>query len=84
MPDEPPPPGRKPDEKAGREAESLAWHRMAGIGVEFVVSVGVFAALGWWADRSFGTSPWLLITGCGIGFTGGLWNMVKAANRMMR
>ena len=75
---------RPAGERLPGAAETVSWHRMAGLGVEFIAAVGVFAALGLWADRSFGTSPWLLITGCGIGFTGGLWNMVKAANRMMR
>ena len=81
----PPPADRSP--AAGRQPdanETVAWHKMAGIGVEFIAAVGVFAALGWWLDGKFGTSPWLLIAGCGLGFAGGLWNMVKAANRMMR
>ncbi len=77
----------QPAPSAGRASgagDAASWHRMAGIGVEFIVSVGVFAALGWWLDSKSGTSPWGLIAGCGLGFVGGLWNMVRAANRMMR
>ncbi|HEX8914987.1 MAG TPA: AtpZ/AtpI family protein [Humisphaera sp.] len=90
MPDEPLP--EKPESPAGSapkgsagggESETLAWHRLAGIGVEFVAAVGVFAGLGWYADTKFGTSPWLLITGCGLGFVGGLWNMITAARKYM-
>jgi F0F1-type ATP synthase assembly protein I len=66
------------------DRESASWHKMAGIGVEFIVAVGLLAALGWWLDGKFGTSPWLLIAGCGLGFTVGLYQMVKAANRMMK
>ena len=79
---DPLPPAPRPA-KAGAD-DGASWHRLAGIGVEFVAAVGVFAAIGWWADRKFGTSPWLLLAGCGIGFAGGLWNMVRAAQRMMR
>jgi F0F1-type ATP synthase assembly protein I len=78
------PPSTPPaDRQAAADAEAVSWHRMAGVGVEFVVAVGLFAAVGWWLDGKFGTSPWLLIAGCGLGFAVGLWNMVKAAKQMM-
>ncbi len=89
MSDEPLPPDRPPAGKSAAERkqdeanEALAWHRMAGIGVEFIVAVGLFAGLGWFADSKLGTSPWLLIAGCGLGFVGGLWNMMKAARKLM-
>lgn len=92
MPDDRPGGEQKPpDESAKRRsassgdaADSAQWHQMAGIGVEFVAAVGVFTAIGWYADKKLGTGPWLLIAGCGVGFVGGLWNMIKAAQRMMR
>ena len=79
---QPPAPSREQQDRANRE--SATWHRMAGVGVEFVVAVGLCAGLGWWLDGKFGTSPWLVIAGCGLGFTVGLWQMVRAANRMMK
>ena len=75
--------GSTPPEKRD-DRESASWHKMAGIGVEFIAAVGVFAALGWWLDGKFATSPWLVIAGCGLGFTVGLYQMVKAADRMMK
>ena len=71
------------DKKAAEDAEFVSWSRMAGIGVEFIASFGVFAAIGWFADKKLNTGPWLLIVGCGLGFTGGLWNMLKTARKMM-
>lgn len=82
-----------PDDEARRPAagpgsaedrESAAWYRMAGVGFEFAVAVGMFAGLGWWLDRWLGVSPWLLIVGCGLGFAVGLFQLVRAANRMMK
>jgi ATP synthase protein I len=78
------PSGRPPKRSSATSGDSGNWHQMAGIGVEFVAAIGVFTAIGWYADQKLGTAPWLLITGCGLGFTGGLWNMIKAAQRMMR
>ena len=79
---EPPLSSAERRDRANRE--SASWHRLAGVGVEFVVAIGFCAALGWWLDRKFGTSPWLLIAGCALGFATGLWQMVRAANRMMK
>ena len=52
---------------------------MAGVGTEFVAAIGIFGAVGWFLDRWLGSSPWLLITGFGLGFAVGLWLMYKAA-----
>jgi F0F1-type ATP synthase assembly protein I len=45
--------------------------------------VGVFTALGWWLDRRFGTAPWLMVTGGGIGLVGGLYNLWKQSKRYL-
>ena len=73
---------RKSEEE--QKAETLQWHRLAGLGVEFIAAVGLFGLAGYWLDRKFGTKPWLLIAGIGIGFAAGLYQMVRAANRMFR
>lgn len=65
-------------------AESASWHRMSGIGFEFIAALGLGAGVGWWLDGRFGSSPWLLVAGSGLGFAVGLWSMVKAAQRMMK
>jgi F0F1-type ATP synthase assembly protein I len=68
----------------GESENFSSWHAMAGIGIEFVVAVGLFVAIGWWLDGKWNTSPWLLITGCGLGFAIGLMQMVRAAQKMMK
>jgi len=71
--------GVHPVERVGSK-----WSATAGIGLDFVASVMVCTAIGWWLDRQFETSPWLVISGTGIGFAVGLWLMVKAANRSFK
>ncbi len=39
---------------------------------QLVASVGIFTALGWWADKKLGhTVPWLLMLGSVVGMAGG-------------
>ena len=61
--------------------DSSNWGKMAGIGFEFIVAILMFGALGWWLDGRWGTGPWLLITGGGVGFAIGLWMMIRTARR---
>lgn len=70
--------------RGAAESEAAGWYRMAGVGMEFIVAVLLFGGIGWWLDRSFGTRPWLLLAGCGLGFAVGLWLMFKAARKSFR
>ena len=63
------------------QGELAGWYRMAGVGTEFIAAVAVFGGVGWFLDRWLGSSPWLLLIGCGLGFAAGLWLMYKAARK---
>lgn len=41
--------------------------RLAGLGLQFAVTLTLAGAAGWWLDTRFGTNPWLLVAGlvCG-------------------
>jgi F0F1-type ATP synthase assembly protein I len=54
------------------------WARYAGLGVQFAATIGVFVALGIWADGKWGTSPWFVLLGVGLGFTGALLALLRA------
>ena len=41
--------------------------RLAGVGLEFAAAVAGLSLLGYWIDRHFGTGPWGLLIGAGIG-----------------
>lgn len=73
------------DKPAGGEStrDMRAW-RYAGLGMELAGGIAGFAALGWWLDRSFGTSPGWLIAGSLVGSAGGLYNLIRHALRMAR
>lgn len=54
---------------------------MAGLGIQFVITVMAFLFLGQWLDRRLGTIPWLLLLGVLLGAALGMWNMVRAARQ---
>jgi len=82
------------DEKVGetktgaggsREDEILAgWYRMAGVGIEFVVAIALFAGIGYAIDRWRGTGPWGVLIGLGLGFAVGLRSMIRVAKRSFK
>lgn len=83
-PEEPNPEGQPSGGKADGppQPEPNLWS-LAGAGLELAAGVGVFTALGWWLDRRFGTAPWLMVTGGGIGLVGGLYNLWKQSKRYL-
>ena len=52
-----------------------------GIGIQLVVTICGFAALGWFLDKKFETEPWLLLAGLVFGATGGMISFVRTALR---
>ncbi len=70
--------GKKPAGKLGNVGRA---YREAQPYIEatfqFFGSIALLTFAGFWADRHFGTSPWLLLTGCLLGFATGLWAFLK-------
>ena len=60
------------------------WYALTGIGLEFLATICVVGAVGWWLDGRWHTFPWLTIAGIAVGFAAGLTLMIKAANRSFR
>ena len=60
------------------------WYRMAGVGIEFIVAVALFAGIGYAIDRWRGSSPWGVLIGAGLGFAVGLRAMIRAARRSFK
>jgi ATP synthase protein I len=80
--------GEQPAKRAGgsddEESILASWYRMAGVGIEFVVAVGLFAAIGYGLDRWLNTKPWLMLVGMGLGFAVGLRSMIKLAMKSFK
>ncbi len=51
------------------------------MGVELVVGTGIGGLIGWALDDVFGSKPWLLIVFLILGFTAGITNVVRDANK---
>lgn len=78
--------GKVPAGKSAAEAEydrllhrrkGIPASRFAGIGIQFALSIVIFAFAGVWLDRWLGTSPLfvlvLVLGGAGLGF----WSMIR-------
>jgi F0F1-type ATP synthase assembly protein I len=82
-------PPRRPDSSSsessgGGNRPPTGWYAMVGIGFEFVVSVVALGAIGWYLDRKWNTTPWLLVVGLVLGLIVGIWTMVRTAFRAFK
>ncbi len=55
--------------------------RYAGLGLQFVASIGLFGWFGYWLDGKLSTYPLLLIAGIMLGATGGFISLIKNVSR---
>ena len=70
--------------QSSEDATLAGWYRMAGVGIEFVVAIGLFAFIGYLVDRWLDSSPWGLIVGAGLGFAVGLRAMIRVAMKSFK
>ena len=54
---------------------------MMGLGIQLIVTILAFAALGGWLDGRFDTKPWLMLAGLVFGATGGMISFIRTALR---
>lgn len=66
-------------ERLLHKRKGLSGSQFAGIGIQFALSVVLFAFAGVWIDEKLGTSPLfvlvLVLGGAGLGF----WSMIRKA-----
>jgi len=67
----------RPDDRPVRVSE------LSTAGIELGLVVAVLAIGGWWLDTKWGTAPWLLVTGAGIGILGGLYKFIRVSRRFV-
>ena len=58
--------------------------RYAGMGLELAAGLVGLTLVGLWVDAHFGTRPYGLLAGAGIGVVGGLYNFLRQALQMQR
>ena len=73
------------DESAKRRPRNAqtAW-KYSGLGMELVGAVVALVLVGYWIDRRFGSGPWGVLIGAGIGIVGGMWNLIRAGLEAQR
>lgn len=76
--------GPRPDPTPPDADDSVSWWGMAGMGLEFVATVGAMGLLGWYLDRRWLTSPWLLVAGVVVGFAAGLMTLIRTARKAFK
>jgi len=62
------------------------WSRELGpfltLGIQLAITVVGFFFLGRWGDQTFGTTPWLTLTGLALGVTGGFIKFFRTVTRL--
>lgn len=57
------------------------WGKMAALGLEVAVGVGLGAVVGTWIDRKYHSDPWGLLIGSAIGFASGMYPLIREGFR---
>lgn len=71
--------GRDASSKDARSGSAVGFAQALRLSSEFVAGIVVGAALGWFFDRLFGTSPWGFILLFLLGFCAGVLNVLRSA-----
>ena len=74
-------PSKPPPRKSSMVEVMRAMGPYMDIGLTFVVTTGGGAWLGYWADRRFGTTPWLFLLGAVLGITIGFYHFFSVVLR---
>jgi F0F1-type ATP synthase assembly protein I len=56
----------------------------AGIGIQFAITILVFAFAGVWLDSRLGTSPWFILVSVFVGAAGGFYSMYRRVTAAQR
>jgi F0F1-type ATP synthase assembly protein I len=70
-------PGGQP--ASGKGDKPSPGGEFAGIGLQFALTVVVFALIGVWLDKRLGTAPWFLVGLTFVGAGGGMYSMYRRA-----
>jgi ATP synthase protein I len=57
------------------------WATLSGVGFLLVLTTVIGFGLGYWADRRFGTEPWLTLVGVVLGAASGLIETIRLISR---
>ena len=76
------PPVDPPVDNDERKRRGARWLADAySMGLAFPAAIGLGAGLGWWLDKHFHTSPWLIIICGALGVIAAFVNLFRLAGR---
>jgi ATP synthase protein I len=70
------------DSDERNSGSGTSYTRFMGVGFTFVFTLAALGGLGFLLDRWFGTLPFFLLAGLGLGFVGGLYYVYKVLKQM--
>lgn len=72
-------PAKKDEAGGGNTGAMAGMGKALRMSSEFIAGIAVGAAIGWFIDRTLGTSPWGLIVFLLLGFAAGVMNVLRSA-----
>jgi F0F1-type ATP synthase assembly protein I len=76
------PPAAPPSAPAAPGGPS-PWLALSG-GLQLAAAIGAGTGLGWWLDRRWGLTPWLMLLGALGGFGLGFYGLLRSVTRHER
>ncbi|MGJ8527073.1 AtpZ/AtpI family protein [Maritalea sp.] len=70
------------EQKKASEAHLTGHARAVRLGTEFIAAILVGTGIGFFADRIFGTAPWIMLVMVLVGFAAGVLTVVRSAADM--
>ena len=58
-----------------------SWLRYSTLGIQFTVALCLCVLAGTWADRRFGTEPWLTVAGSLLGIFSSMYLVIKEVGK---
>ena len=73
-----------PRSEDNRDDAMRGFAQAFSMSVNFIGTILMLAGLGWVGDYFWGTTPWLLLSGFGLGFVVGCYMLMRDAIKMGR
>jgi F0F1-type ATP synthase assembly protein I len=70
--------------RRAEEADTAKMFQLSGVGFEFIIVIAACTTIGWWLDKKLGWTPALTLSGVAVGFTAGLYRLIRFAQRTMK
>jgi ATP synthase protein I len=70
---------QSPDPSTKSDPGDTSLWSLAGLGIQFAVTVGALTFAGYWIDRRYGTGPWGVVSLSTLALVGSVYLLIKEA-----